>query len=126
MLAKIKDLTKEQLIIGVCLVCLGLSILASGYYKNKATELEITLGTTATTLQIERKKAKLAGNLQERVELQDALDAMTKNYKSLSKKYNALLKANITYSEVMENLGEINNNQDICNAWDALGYPICE
>ena len=127
MFSKIKDLTKEQIIIGVCLVCLGLSILVGIYYKNKATELEITLETTATTLKIERKKAKLAGNLQERVELQDALSAMTKKHTSLSTKYNALLKADTSYTDVMEDLGEINNNEEICSAWVRLyGIHICE
>ena len=123
----VKGLTKEQIIIGVCLVCLGLSILMGSYYKNKATELEITLETTATTLKIERKKFKLVDNLQERIELQDALSAMTKNYNSLFKKYTDLLKANTTYTEVMEDLGEINNNQDICAAWVRLyGIHLCE
>ena len=126
MLSKIKDLTKEQIIIGICLICLGVSFLAGNYYKNKATELEITLETTATTLKIERNKPELTANLQEKLELQDALYAMTKNYNSLSKKYKALLKTNVTYTEVMEDLGDINNNKDICAAWAKLGHPICK
>ena len=127
MFNKIKDLTKEQIIIGACLICLGLSILVGIYYKNKANELEIVLETTVTTLKIERNKSKLAGNLQERAELQDALSAMTKNYTSLSKKYNTLLKADTSYTEVMEGLGDINNTQDICDAWVRLyDLYICE
>lgn len=123
----VKGLTKEQIIIGVCLVCLGLSILVGSYYKNKATELEITLETTATTLKIERNKSKLVNNLQERIELQDALSAMTKNYNSLSKKYTVLLKADTSYTEIMEGLGDINNTQDICAAWIRLyDLDICE
>lgn len=122
----VKGLTKEQIIIGICLICLMLSFLIGNYYKNKATELEIALETTATTSQIERNKPKLADNLQEKLELQDALYAITKNYNSLSKKYKALLKTNITYTEVMEDLGDINNNKDICAAWAKLGHPICE
>ena len=126
MLVKIKDLSKEQLIIGVCLICLGLSILGGIYYKNKATKLEIILETTTTTLQIERKKAKLAGNLQDRLELQDALNALTKDHTELSGKYEALLGSDVSYTQIMNQLGDMNNNEDICAAWLKLGYPICE
>lgn len=118
--------TKEQRIIGVCLICLGLAILVGTHYKNKANGLEITLATATTTLKIERKKAKLAGNLQERLELQDALAAITNDYLVLSKKYNTLLKAGTSYTETMEDIGELNNNEDICLAWAKLGYHICE
>lgn len=127
MLNKIKDLTKEQLAIGACLICLLISILAGSFYRAKANKLEITLETTSTQLRIERNKAKLVGNLKERLQLQDALDKITKDYALLYKKYDVLLESDTTYTEVMNELGEINNNQDVCSAWLRLyGIRMCE
>lgn len=126
MLNKIKDLSKEHILTGVCLLCLGVSILAGNYYRSKANALEITLTTKETELRIERDATKIAGNLKERLQLQDELAAMTNDYKELSGNYEALLGSNISYTKIMENLGEINNNEDICREWAKLGHPICE
>ena len=126
MLNKIKDLTIEQMLIGVCFICLGLSIFAGNHYRSKANSLEITLGVKETELRIERDAAKISGNLKERLQLQDELAAMTKDYVELSGKYTALLGSDVSYTEIMNELGDLSSNEDICDAWAKLGYYICE
>lgn len=116
-------LTREHTVIGICVIALLCSLWTTSYYRDKANDFKIDLYSSQKELEIERNNNKLEGGLEEKQALQNELNIKNKKLTSLYKKYNYLLGSDITHTEVMEGLGEINNTQDVCDAWVRL-YDI--
>jgi hypothetical protein len=120
------NLTREQTIIALCVFALAGSLWAVSHYKGEANKFEIDLLSTQKELFIERNNPTIDTNIKEKKQLQSELNNKNKELVMLYKKYNDLLSSGITYTEAMEGLGDINNTQDICDAWVRLGFYICD
>ena len=120
------NLTREQTIIAICVIALAGSLWATSHYKGEAAKLEIELLSSQKELFIERNNPTIDANIKVVKQLQSELNNTTRELAMLYKKYNDLLSSGITYTEAMEGLGDINNTQDICDAWVRLGFYICD
>ena len=120
------NLTREQTIIAICVIALAGSLWATSHYKGEAAKLEIELLSSQKELFIERNNPTIDANIKVVKQLQSELNNTTRELAMLYKKYNDLLSSGITYTEAMEGLGDINNTQDICNAWVRLGFYVCD
>lgn len=120
------NLTREQTIIALCVMALIGSLWATSHYKGEAAKLEIDLHSAQKELFIERNNPTIDANIKVVKQLQTELNVSNKQLVMLYKKYNDLLSSGITYTEAMEGLGDINNTQDICDAFDRMGFYICD
>ena len=120
------NLTREQTVIVLCIIALVGSLWATSHYKGEANRLEIDLHIAQKELFIERNNPTIDANIKVVKQLQSELNNKNKELVMLYKKYNDLLSSGITYTEAMEGLGDINNTQDICNAWVRLGFYVCD
>ncbi len=120
------NLTREQTIIALCVIALAGSLWTTSHYKGEANRLEIDLHSAQKELFIERNNSTIDVNIKVVKQLQSEMNNKNKELVMLYKKYNDLLSSGITYTEAMEGLGDINNTQDICDAWVRLGFYICD
>ena len=120
------NLTREQTIITICIIALAGSLWATNHYRDAVVKLEIDLHSAQKELFIERNNSTVDANIKVVKQLQSELNNKNRELVMLYKKYNDLLSSGITYTEAMEGLGDINNTQDICNAWVRLGFYICD
>lgn len=120
------NLSKEQTIIALCVIALVGSLWATSHYKGEVDRLEIDLHSAQKELFIERNNVVIDANNKEMESLQSELDDTNRRFVALYKQYNDLLGSDKSYTEIMENLGELNNTQDICDAWIARGFYVCD
>lgn len=120
------NLTREQTIIALCIMALVGSLWSVSHYKGKADGYKIDLHTAQRDLFIERNNPTIDANIKVVKQLKSEMNNKNKELVMLYKKYNDLLSSGITYTEAMEGLGDINNTQDICDAWVRLGFYICD
>ena len=120
------NLTKEQAIIVICVIAVIGSLWSASHYKGEVNRLEIDLHSAQKELFIERNNVVIDVNNKEMKQLQTELHDTNRRFVALYKQYNDLLGSDKSYTEIMEGLGELNNTQDICDAWIRRGFYICD
>ena len=120
------NLTRNQTIIAICIVVVAGSLWTTSHYRGEVVRLESDLLTAQKELFIERNNPTIDANIKVVKQLKSEMNIKNKELVMLYKKYNDLLSSGITYTEAMEGLGDINNTQDICDAWVRLGFYICD
>ena len=120
------NLTREQTIIALCIMALAGSLWSVSHYKGKADGYKIDLDKAKIELRDAKANAEIAVNNEELKGLQNELDDTNRRFVALYKQYNDLLGSDKSYTEIMEGLGEINNTQDICDAWIKRGFYLCD
>ena len=121
------NLTKEQAVIAICIIISVGSIWVASHYKNETSNLAITLEDKELDLKEANENAKVAVSLEKYKKLEKNYNSTTRELANLYKKYTDLIGSGTTYTKIMEGLGDINNTQDICDAWVRLyGLHICE
>lgn len=120
------NLTKEQTIIVVCVLTLSGTVWSTFHYRGEVTRLEDTVKDKDQELKEAKENALVNSNIKELKELKRQYIDKDKEIISLYKKLENLRRLEITRTEIMEDLGEINNTEDACRAFAKSGYPICD
>lgn len=119
------NLTKKDLLMIVgFLVVIGL-VMTVNHYRNETVRLETVISTTEKQLEIERNDAKANNNVEKVKELEKEKVKTDKELVILYRELKELRDVKLTYTQIMEDFGEINNTEDVCNLYARYGHPIC-
>lgn len=121
-----KSLTFKGVVILVLVITTVGLALATSSYKSKSRQLQVALDARKTTEEIERDNAKLESNTKELERLRSKLEKRDEKLLYLFSELDRLKTNPNTRTEVMNELGDINDTQDICNAAATFGYHICD
>lgn len=121
-----KNLSFKELIIVILLLVTVGSVWAANGYRNESIQLQTVLDARKTVEEIERDNAKLESNTKEIERLRNKMEKKNDKIEYLSDKLEQIRNNPNTRTQVMEELGELNTTQDICNAFTKSGYNICD
>ena len=118
-------LTKKDILMIIGIVILLCSIWTANYYRNEGIHLQTILSTTKKQLEIERNNPKIKQKEEEIKVLQQERARSNKELVVLYRELKNLSSIAVTYTQIVEGLGEINDTEDSCNALASIGHPIC-
>jgi len=119
------NLTKRD-VAGIIVVCLLIFAgLSANHYKSKANRLQVSIDLISSELRIEADDNIVDKNIDEIRIIIKALKEKDLELAGLYEELDAARKKPETKTEIMEGLGEINSNEDICGMFADMGYPIC-
>ena len=121
-----KSLSFKEIIILILLATTAVSAWSSSHYKDKATQLRVSLESAKITLRIERDNAKLNDNSKELARLTTKLEKKNDEIQNLYIELDRIKSTPNTRTKVMEELGDLNDTEDICKAFAKHGYYICD
>ena len=119
------NLTKKD-VLGIIIVCLLIFAgLSANHYKSKANRLQVSIDLISSELRIEADDNIIDKNIEEIRRIIKALKEKDSELVGLYEELDDARKKPETKTEIMEELGEINDTKDICDMFADMGYPIC-
>lgn len=115
---------KEAIILLLVLSVVGL-LFSTNSYRNEAIQLQTALDTKKTVEEIERDNIKLENYAKETERLRSKMEKKNDTITYLFTELDRIKSKPNTRTQVMEELGDLNNTQDICRALTKRGYDIC-
>ena len=124
-LIKNLKLSKEQIIIIICLIGLAGTAWSANHYKKKANRFESALAFSQTELQIERDNDKFEKNDDFIEDLKKDNEKLDKELQELRAAYN-ILNDDTKLPNYTEKLQDVKTVKDVCKKFSDMGYPICD
>jgi len=116
------NLTKEQIIIVICLIGIAGTAWSANHYKKKSNRFESLLTISQTELQIERNNNKKEENT-------DVIDGLKLDNEQLVREIQEWQAAYNTLNDIKlpnytEKLQDVKTAKDVYAEYSAMGYPI--
>lgn len=119
------NLSKKDVAIIIVVCILGYLVLSRNSYKAEANRLQTSLTLMEDELTVERNKARISDNKEYVESLQKKLKDQDKLVADLYEELNSEKNNPVSRTDIVEELGDINNTKTSCDALAGMGYPIC-
>lgn len=119
------NLTKEQIIIVLCIIVTAGTAWSASHYRDKAVRFEAALLLASKSSHINREQDKVEKNKDDTAKIKLDNEKLNKELEELRAAYNALNNG-IKRTNHTERLKDVKTVKDVCKEFSDMGYPICD
>lgn len=119
------NLTKEQVIIIICIIVAAGTAWSATHYRSKAAKFEAALLLASKASHINRDQDKVDKNKDLKAAAKLVDEEIRKELEELRAEYNILANGTKLVNHT-ERLKDVKTVEDICKEVDAMGYSICD